>query len=1247
MKKVLIISYFFPPCNLPASNRAYGWAKHLSEYGYYPIIITRNWERHISIPSDIHSSSGKEIIHQKFENHEVYYLPFKAGIKDKIYKALAHSIFSYVSKFFTFIELILQNYTNAIISYSNLYKFSKKYLKENPDVQFLVVTANPFTLFKFGYQLNKKFKIQWLADYRDDWNTSELLENRSFAYRLVSKVEKISEKKWVGTAEYISSVSDHYCKKISAFVNKKGFIINNGFFEEETIDYINLPLFDDFTITFNGTLYQSQPIEIFIEAFKKLIKERNSDIKIRLNFPGLAYNKIQENRVMGLLKGYEKYISVTSRISKKNILEIQARSHLLLMVAHENIIGVPSSKLYEYIALQKPVLLCPSDKDIIEQTLTDVKLGLFAANVDEAFTILKSAYYSYLNKFPIIADYNKDEIDKYSRRLITKQISLILDKFSEKVLRKKVMILAYDFPPYISVGGLRPYSWYKYMNEFGLYPIVVTRQWGNKYGNYLDYISASLSNITEIEETEQGKIIKATYHPNLSNRLLIKYGESKFKVIRRIITAYFEIGQFLFFLGSKSSIYIVAKEYLKFNKIDIIIATGDPFVLFRYATKLGEKYNIPWIADYRDPWSQDKYRSQNSLIKKLNVFFEKKYSSKAIAITTVSSFFKNKIENLISNKPFFILPNGYNPDAVDKAKEIVQANKKLSIAFVGSIYKWHPLGSFLRVCNDFVQRKKVTDFQINFYGVNAEKEIREMIQFSYRSLIHIVCIYPPMSNELLLQKLAAENVFLLFNDYSNSGTKIYDYLALKRKIILCYGDDKEANELKKKYYNLEERGSDNKHLQEDIINETHSGIIVKDSSYLPGLLDELYSEFKTNGSITCNSVNPQQFSRKIQVQKLVDFIRGLLGEKEIKYQQCVRCVMDTSDPEITFDERGYCNHCNDYFEKTSKRAYQGKSSDKKLAQLIENIKKSGKGNNYDCVIGVSGGVDSIYTAYLAKKLGLRPLAVHMDNGWNSELAVSNIEKILKKLEIDLYTLVLDWEEFRDLQLAFLKASVPEAETPTDIAIPAALHKVAAKYHIKYVLSGGNYATEGILPKNWHYNAKDVKYLKAIHEKFGTKKLNTFPTFGFEKEMYYKIAKGVRMIYPLNYIPYNKQESMKIIEKELDWKYYGGKHHESIYTKFVQSYILPKKFGIDYRLATFSTQICAGEMTREEALTELSENPYDIVSVEEEKKYICKKLVISLDEFDEIMKLPTKSYKDYANDEKKLEFIYNVYRKINK
>lgn len=369
--------------------------------------------------------------------------------------------------------------------------------------------------------------------------------------------------------------------------------------------------------------------------------------------------------------------------------------------------------------------------------------------------------------------------------------------------------------------------------------------------------------------------------------------------------------------------------------------------------------------------------------------------------------------------------------------------------------------------------------------------------------------------------------------------------------------------------------------------------------------------------------------------------------KERDYKICQRCVMDTSDPEISFDENGFCNHCTDFFENISKKVYQGTASDDRLNLLIEKIKKSGKNKDYDCVIGISGGVDSCYTAYIAKNLGLRALCVHMDNGWNSEPAVKNIKNTVIKLGFEYQSYVLDWEEFKDLQLAFLRASIPEMETPTDMAIPAALHKIAKQNKIKYILSGGNYATEGILPKIWHYDAKDLKYLRSIQKRFGTKKIKSFPTFGYLSEMYYKLFKGIRIIYLLNYVPYSKENAMKTLETELSWKYYGGKHYESKYTGFVQSYILPKKFNIDYRRATFSTQICAGVLTREEAIKELQTLSYLSIDVETEMDYVSKKLGLSKQEFNEVMNIPPKTYRDYPNNKRMLEFIYSSYRLLKK
>lgn len=365
------------------------------------------------------------------------------------------------------------------------------------------------------------------------------------------------------------------------------------------------------------------------------------------------------------------------------------------------------------------------------------------------------------------------------------------------------------------------------------------------------------------------------------------------------------------------------------------------------------------------------------------------------------------------------------------------------------------------------------------------------------------------------------------------------------------------------------------------------------------------------------------------------------------YQICTRCVMDTSDLMITFNEEGICNHCENFITTRSKYNYLGAESDQQLDQIIADIKISGQGKEYDCVIGVSGGVDSSYVAYLAKERGLRILAVHLDNGWNSEEANNNIKNICRKLEIDYVAHVLDWHEFKQIQLAFLKASVPEADTPTDLAIIGALHQVASKYKVKYIISGGNFATEGILPPSWHYNAKDTRYFNHIVKKMNRFSYSKFPIFGYKQEMYYKLVKGMKIIYYLNYVPYDKDKVIPFLEEKLEWKYYGGKHYESVYTGFIQSYYLNRKFQIDYRRALYATQICTGDIDRETAIEKLKAPSFSVEKVRKEKMYIAKKLGISLDEFEALCALPPKYYWDYPNDSKRLDFIYNTYRKLFK
>ncbi len=356
--------------------------------------------------------------------------------------------------------------------------------------------------------------------------------------------------------------------------------------------------------------------------------------------------------------------------------------------------------------------------------------------------------------------------------------------------------------------------------------------------------------------------------------------------------------------------------------------------------------------------------------------------------------------------------------------------------------------------------------------------------------------------------------------------------------------------------------------------------------------------------------------------------------------------MDTTDPDIVFDENGVCNHCHDHDRLMKQKVITGKPGEEYLQKLVEQMKRDGRGKPYDCLIGVSGGVDSTYVAYLVKKMGLRPLAVHMDNGWDSELAVKNIEETLKRLGIDLHTEVLDWEEFKSLQVAFLKSSTPDSEIPSDHAIWAVLGDLADKLKVKYIISGFNVRTETHLPRAWSQGHFDWKYIRSVNQLFGRGKLKTFPHIGFFT--YYRRLLTHRRVDILNYIDFNKTEAMKILEQELGWRYYGGKHYESIYTRFYQGYILPTKFGYDKRRSHLSSLICSGETTRESALKELDKPTYQPSMQEEDREYVVKKLGLNDDEFEAILNAPKKTFWDYPSygrivEGPALKFLYNLGR----
>lgn len=431
MKKVIIISYFFPPCNLTASQRAFSWAKYLSKFGFYPTIITRRWDHPINTLMDVSKGTASEIIHEKNDNYEVYYLPYTPNLRDRIYVQYGETGFSFFRRLLTLIEMVLSNFFNNIIPFNNMYAFAENLISKDNSFQALIISGNPFIQFKFGYLLHKKFKIKWIADYRDAWTTSEINDiNKNKVFKITDLLEKYFEKKWVSTASVVTASSIPIANGITDLTGIKGHPLYNGFEADDFKAVKDRKQFDTFTITYVGTLYKGQKIEIFCDAFKQFI-DANPNCNTKILFPGISFYKDQEVRIKNFMKGYEAYYACTERMSREKILEIEVRSHILLHTAWQGYSGIIASKIYEYIGSGSFILVTPSDKGAIENILTQSGCGLSSNTVEETVNILQKKYADFLHTIPDKNDTEKEKVKQFSREYQTKKLAEIISSINK------------------------------------------------------------------------------------------------------------------------------------------------------------------------------------------------------------------------------------------------------------------------------------------------------------------------------------------------------------------------------------------------------------------------------------------------------------------------------------------------------------------------------------------------------------------------------------------------------------------------------------------------------------------------------------------------------------------------------------------------------------------------------------------------------------------------------------------------
>ncbi|MEN8170714.1 MAG: N-acetyl sugar amidotransferase [Pseudomonadota bacterium] len=368
-----------------------------------------------------------------------------------------------------------------------------------------------------------------------------------------------------------------------------------------------------------------------------------------------------------------------------------------------------------------------------------------------------------------------------------------------------------------------------------------------------------------------------------------------------------------------------------------------------------------------------------------------------------------------------------------------------------------------------------------------------------------------------------------------------------------------------------------------------------------------------------------------------------------EYRICKKCIMDTSDPGIIFDDNGVCEYCQNFNKVILPSWEYGRGHIDELQQVADNIRKVGKGKDFDCIIGLSGGLDSSYTAYVAKEImGLRPLLFHVDAGWNTDQAVGNIEKLVDGLGLDLFTEVVNWEEMKDLQLSYLKSQVPDQDKPQDTAFFSALYTFARKHKIKYVLTGGNYSTECCRePEEWGaYPGIDKMLTLDIHRKYGSRPLKSYPIVDLlVYKAYYQYILGMKVFKPLNYVPFVKSDAEKLLKERFDWEPFQHKHHESRFTRFYEDYWLPKKFGFEKRRAHFSSLVMTGQMTREDAINRISRPEMDDKFIKNEFEFVANKLGITVDQLQEIFDGENKTFRDYRNKYTLIRVGFNVLKAL--
>jgi hypothetical protein len=854
--KALILCSDFPPLNSIGAQRPYSWYRYFKKFGIDVTVITKNWSGNSATIENVLSKSPiNEVSYETSEYGKIIRVPHIQTLVDCLFLKYGDRKFVLVRKFLSFLFKSLSFTCFFFDKHRNIYYEAKKYLRKN-HVNYIITTGEPFILFKYGYLLKKEFHFQWVADYRDGWYLDHNVVFGNIFNRFNRTFEFYYERKYINRSDLIQTVDPVLAGKLSALFKQEVKVVYNGFdtfYSKTRKTPTCLPL----TFTHTGTLFKGQRIEFLLDVLYELDSENlisSSDIKF--NFIGIKFNMASIERISKYKHLLNKYFYCTERIDRNESIKICAESDYLLNFTQRDY-SILYAKTYDYLSVKRPILVIPGDNGLLSDLILKNNIGhvFYSASLLKQFIIDNLKLKKEGKSIPDIS-YDESAISFYTRE---KQTEI----FCKYLLRdKNIMILAHDFAPLNTIGAQRPYSWYLYFKLFGLHPNIVTRQWDGTTSLNQNYFRKSESSFVQSYDTKMGTIIKAPYKPNLRDTIIYKYGVNKFVWLRKLLTLINNILQlYTLIFDNKSGIYRAAKKQIETKHFDFIIATGEPFILFRYAYKLNKRYKIPWIADYRDGWTTNYDVLYN--VDHFNKFlinyyfrrFEKKYVKTSKFITTTADPIRTDLTHLHPGKNIEIIYNGYFEELFEELDSIEQNSQTLEIAYCGTIYSFQKLEMFLGGFASFIKDKPESKITISFYGIDF-KTLESMRVLSFDAGINkFIQIVNTLPQRELLIKLKKANVLLLLGNkyYPQIYAKIFEYLAMNRKIMLVENDHSEMSK---------------------ILKETNSGLICENENQVATHLSNLYNQFVDKGGIYNETKHYFRFRRQYQAERLARIINA-------------------------------------------------------------------------------------------------------------------------------------------------------------------------------------------------------------------------------------------------------------------------------------------------------------------------------------------------------------------------------------